>query len=142
MQSEEILQWLSDNHQSLILGGGAVSFISLFLPFWTGYGETVESWFYDTAGEIFMVSISQTSVFLIYLLLIIGLFYGYVKKFGIPYPHLYLAIGIVLFFLTLWTCQARPYEDLTGFSYGFILELAGALAVAIGGYYYYERNAR
>jgi hypothetical protein len=135
MQTEEIRQRLSDNHQLLIIAGGAISFISLFLPFWVGFGETATS--YEDQTFHFSVSMFNTGFFWIYLLLIIGLFYGYYRGYGDQYPHLYLVIGMATFLMTSCADKYQPVESLLSYSYGFILELIGSFAIATGGYFYY-----
>lgn len=135
MQTEEIRQRLSDNHQLLIIGGGAISFISLFLPFWIGFGETATS--YEDQTFHFSVSMFNTWFFWIYLLLIIVLFYVYYRGYGEQYPYVYLVIGMSVFLLTSCANKYQPVESLVGFSSGFIFELIGSFGIATGGYYYY-----
>ena len=138
MQPEEIAQRLSENHQVLIIVGGAISFISLFLPFWIGFGETATS--YEDQTFHFSISMVNTWFFWIFLVLLIGLFYGYYQGYGDQYPYLYLVIGMALFLMTSCANKYQPVESLIGFSYGFVLELIGSFAIATGGYFFYIKK--
>jgi hypothetical protein len=142
MQVEEILQWLSDNHRKCILLGGLLSFISLFLPFWDVLIVGVGSWIHGYTAESVFISISQTWIFWIFLLLIIGLYYGYYREYSVTHPHLYLVIGVVLLLLTFYAYLFVQREDFVDVrcSYGFFLELLGSLSIAVGGYYYYQKK--
>ena len=103
--------------------------------FWVGFGETATS--YEDQIFHFSVSMFNTGFFWIYLLLIIGLFYGYYRGYGDQYPHLYLVVGMAMFLMTSCADRYQPVESLLGYSYGFILELIGSFAIATGGYFYY-----
>lgn len=143
MQTEEIIKWLSDNHRLLIIGGGIICFISLFLPFWHAGGI-----WYNNYGGTSMgwqdISISGTLIFWLFLILIVGIYYGFYRSYGEMYTHLYLAIGIGLLLLTLYAYQYEPGEFIQTSNVfilnGFYLELIGSIAVSIGGYYYYENR--
>ena len=135
MQTDEITQRLSDNYHVLIIIGGAICFISLFLPFWIDFGETATSWEDDIYH--FSVPMSNSWFIVIFVLLIFGLFYGYYREYGDQYPYMFLAIGIGLFFLTSCANQYAPVTTLLGNSYGFFFELIGSLSIATGGYFYY-----
>lgn len=140
MQTEEILKVLSDNHRILILSGAVISFISLFLPFWDVLIYGVEAWFHDgnTADTIYL-SIADSGIFWIFILLFLILYYGYVQKYGDLHPYFYLIIGVLLVISTFYAFTSNPVENAIDVrhSYGFYLELLGSLAVAVGGYYYY-----
>lgn len=136
MDSQEITQFISDNHRLFILIGGAICFIALFLPFGEGthYYESV-----SVSG--IEVSISETAMFWLYLIALAGLFYGYFQGYGERYPFIFLAIGGFLVLLTI--LEAMDYSkgyDGINLLYGAFLEFIGSLGVTAGGYYYYELN--
>lgn len=136
MDIEEFLTLLSENHRLLILLGGLTSFISLFQPFSTSslYLDNV------TISGLNM-SISDTSLFWIYLIAIAGIYFGYFQGYGEKYPHLFLVIGGLLLLMTFLVTQTYSGEHgRINLLFGFYLELIGSLAVAVGGYYYYEIN--
>lgn len=90
------------------------------------------------------IPISGTLIFWIFLILIIGLFYGYYRGYGETYPYLFLAIGVGILLLTFYAYHYKP-EGFTQTSvclilYGFFFELIGSLAITVGGYYYYKDN--
>lgn len=133
MQTEEILQLLSDNHKLLILGGGLICFISIFLPF----VQINEMYLGDVTISGIDASLSTTWMFLIFLIMIGGLYYGYFQNYGDTYPKLFLAIGVLLVLMTLYATQIYSGEDSKiSIAYGFFFELIGSLSIAIGGYYY------
>lgn len=135
MQTDEILQFLSDNHQALILVGGLISFISVFLPFY----KFDEIYMNHLSLQGFDISLSTTWLFWIYLIAIGALYYGYFQGLGEKYPQLFLAIGGLLVLMTLYGTQL--YSGIgTGMNlmYGFFLEFIGSASVAVGGYYYNE----
>ncbi len=136
METKEILQLLSDNHRLLMLLGGLLSFISLFLPSFTV--NAIRSYSYVTISGL-SYSLSDTEIFWVYLIVIIGLYIGYLLGYGEKYPYLYLAIGVFLLLITFYATQMSGQLE-SSVSYGFFLELIGSLAVAVGGYYYYETN--
>lgn len=136
MDTEEFLTLLSDNHRPLLLLGGLVSFIALFQPFSTSSMQLE----YITVSGL-TISISDTSLFWIYLVAIGGIYFGYFQGYGEKYPYLFLAIGGFLLLLTFLVTRTYPGENGSiNLSFGLFLELIGALAVVVGGYYYYEAN--
>jgi len=135
MQTDEILQILSDNHRALIVGGGLISFISIFLPFY----KFDEISLNHLSLQGFDISLSTTWLFWIFLIAIGALYYGYFQGLGEKYPQLFLVIGGLLVLMTLYGTQL--YSGIgTGMNlmYGFFFELIGSLSVAVGGYYYNE----
>jgi len=134
MTPEEFLTLLSDNHRQLILGGGIICLISLFLPFYKidlmfSYGSTI---FGSDA------SLSSTWLLWPFLIGIGALFYGYYQGYGERYPHLFLIIGGLFVLMTLYGTQIYAGGgNLVTILYGFFCEFLGSLAVAVGGYYYY-----
>ncbi len=133
MDADEVIKWISDNHQILILGGGIISFIGIFLPFWAinsyfGYGS---------------ISLSNRWVLWLYLLLIGAILAGHFYKYAETYPYMYLAIGVVLILLTLSASNIVLFEAESAYldyTYGFLIELAGSVAITLGGYYYYKNQ--
>jgi hypothetical protein len=137
MDKEEILQLLSDNHRTLIITGGLICFISVFLPFISVDEMHMEG--YTLEG--FDMSLSTTWLFWIYMIVIAGMYYGYFQNYGEKYPFLFLATGGLLVLMTLYGTQIYSLKGSgAGLLYGFFLELIGSLSVATGGYYYYELN--
>lgn len=137
MQTDEITRFLSENHLTLILGGGILCFISIFLPF------VVIEEMYLGSVEIsgISASLSTTGLFWIFLIVIAAMYYGYFKGYGEQYPYLFLAAGGLLVGLTLYATRVYAHDDSwITLSYGFFLELIGSVAVAVGGYYYYEHH--
>jgi hypothetical protein len=138
MQIQEVLQWISDNHRLLIVSGGGLSFISLFLPFWNGGAVWFEG--SSTLMGSKSIPVCGTVLFWIFLILIAGLFYSYYQGYGEQYPNIFLAIGIGLFLLTFYAYQYKPEGfvqiSVWGYNYGFFLELISSLLVVTGGYYY------
>ena len=137
MDTKEILQFLSDNHRLLIVLGGVISFISLFLPFLTH--DAIISSGYVTISGLYS-QLSDSWLFWVYLILIIGIYAKYFHGLGEEYPYLYLGIGVLLLLMTLYATQMYSGHYDSTLSYGFFLELIGSLAVAVGGYYYYETH--
>lgn len=137
MDKEEILQLLSDNHRILILSGGVICFISLFLPF-LNHDAIISSGYVTISG--LYSQLSDTWLFWIYLILIIGVYTRYFHGFGEAYPYLYLAIGVLLLLMTLYATQMYSGHYASSVSYGFFLEFIGSLSIAVGGYYFYENN--
>lgn len=136
METEEFLKLLSDNQRLLILLGGVVSFISLFQPF-----STSSLYFDSVTISGLDMSISDTSLFWVYLIALGGMYYGYFQGYGEKYPHLFLAVGGLLLLLTFFATQIYTGDHgRINLLYGFFLELIGSLAVTVGGYYYYESN--
>lgn len=133
MQTEEILQLLSDNYKILILGGGIICFISIFLPF-----VVIEGMYLSNVNiHGIDASLSTTWMFWIFLIVIGGMYLGYFQNYGDTYPKLFLGIGVLLVLMTLFATQIYAGRDIViSISYGFILELIGSLSVAIGGYYF------
>lgn len=138
MDTQGIIQLLSDNHRLLILLGGVISFISLFLPSWTIQG--MSSGWLSFEGTEFNPSISATGLFWIYLILILGLYFGYFRGYGEKYPFLFLGIGVLMLLITIYNTQMYSGVFATALSYGFFLELIGSLAITVGGYYYFQNN--
>ena len=135
MDTGAITHLLSANHRALIVLGGAISFLSLFLPFLEIIGNNSIS-FVSISG--LSVALSDTWLFWIYLILLIGLFYGYFRGYGERYPYLFLVIGGCLFLITLFA--TREYSGgfaVISLAVGFYLECISSLAVVAGGYYYY-----
>lgn len=137
MDKEEFLQLLSDNHRVLILAGGLICFISLFLPFLT-HNAVISSGYVTISG--LYSQLSDTWLFWIYLILIIGIYARYFHGIGKEYPYFYLAIGVFLLLMTIYATQMYSGDYASSLSYGFFLEFIGSLAVATGGYYFYEIN--
>ena len=133
MEPEEFLQLLSDNHRFLILGGGLLCFISVFLPF-----VRIEEMYLDNIEISGMdAPLSTTWMFWLFLVVIGGMYYGYFQNYGEQYPKLFLGIGGLLILMTLYGTQIYAGGgSQISISYGFFLEFIGSLAVAVGGYYY------
>ena len=134
MDIKEILLWLSDNHRILILSGGALCFISLYLPSWTLFTAS------SLMPENLTLSISVGNEFWIFLILITGIYFGYFFGYGEKYPYLFLGIGIFLVLYTIYNAQIPIGNVHFPLSYGIFLEFIGSLAVAGGGYFYYEQH--
>lgn len=134
MEIREILQWLSDNHRMLILLGGALCYISLYLPAWTLFTAS------SLMPENLTISISVGDEFWVFLILIIGIYFGYFFGYGHHYPYLFLGIGIFLTLYTIYDAQIPIGNVHFPLSYGIFIEFFGSLAVAVGGYFYYEQN--
>ncbi len=134
MDTKEFLTILSDNHRFLILGGGVLCFISLFLPFF----HIIAKFSYSTITVGDVASLAATWMLWIYLIVLGGMFYAYFQNYGEKYPHLFLATGGLLVLMTLYATQIHAGgNNLISILYGFFFEFIGSLAVAIGGYYYY-----
>jgi len=137
MGLEEILRILSENHRLLILGGGILSVISLFLPFY----KINVMFSYDSITMGYDQPLSSTWLFWIFLIVLAVLFYGYFKGYGDQYPYLFLAAGSILVILTLYGTQLYTGGDnLISVLWGFFFECIGSLAVAVGGWYYYQEH--
>lgn len=133
MDSDEIVELISENHRLLIIAGGVLCFFASFLPFWN-------------VNALIMsvpISLSSTGFFWVFLVLLIGLFAGLFLEFGEKYPYLLMVIGIVLFILTIIASQyavGNQYSVLITQAIGFYLELIGSIIIAVGGYYFYIDN--
>jgi len=86
MDTEEFLKLLSDNHRLLILGGGLICFVSIFLPF-----IRIEEMYLDNV-EISGINapLSTTWMFWIFLIVIGGLYYAYFRNYGEKYLKIFL----------------------------------------------------
>ena len=137
IDTDKITTLASANYQFLILGGGLISFIALFLPF---LGVTAFVYPKHEALDGFSIYLTDTGLFLIYIILLIALCLGFFLGYNGQYPSLSLAIGVLLLLLTLYSSQQFSGEVATNFASGFFLEVIGSLAIAVGGYYFYQNN--
>jgi hypothetical protein len=137
MSPEEFFALLADNHRNLILLGGVICFISLFLPFFR-----IDAVFtYDAVVTGGSASLSTTWLFWIFLIVIGGMYYGFFQGYGEKYPYLFLAAGGLLVLLTLYGTQLYAGgNNIISILYGFFCEVIGSLAVTAGGYYYYQEH--
>lgn len=132
----DIKLWILRNKEYLmIVVGGIVNLISLFLPFWT--------------MQIFLLSIPmklfQTAFMMPYVVIIGLLVIFLIFSFGKTYPQLFLLIGMSLLILTIVASQIKsgtPSGKLIKLSIGFYLELCASLIVMIGGYLAYQKNRK
>ena len=90
--------------------------------------------------ENLTISLSVGNEFWIFLILVIGIYYGYFFGYGEKHPYLFLGIGIVLILYTIYSAQVPIGNVHFPLSYGIFLEFIGSLAVAVGGYFYYEQS--
>ena len=138
MEPEELLIKASENYRLLILGGGFICFISLFLPFF----QSITKFSYGSVTIGYEASLATTWLLWMYLILLGGMYYGYFQNYGEQYPYLFLAIGGLLVLMTLYATQIHAGGDnLISIAYGFFLELVGSLGVAVGGYYFYREKS-
>lgn len=137
MDIKEFLQLLSVYHRLLILLGGVICLISLFLPAWAISRIETESTIIYFSGTLSVITFMDEWFFFIYLVLILGLFYGYFKRYGEEYPYIYGGVGILIFLLTLVSTPLYAGDLGVTPSYGFFFELFGAVIISVGGYYYY-----
>ncbi|PWR70337.1 zinc-ribbon domain-containing protein [Methanospirillum stamsii] len=155
-----------DNNLILILLGGIICLISIFLPFITvnasigAYMSEMMGMDLQAQNNYISTSLFDqgTLTFLLYLILIMGLFSIFILKYDKNYPYLYLAIGVLVLFITIYLVfnitsalnignqQLSGFgvkgnlSNLISFSYGLYTELIGAALIIVGGFFNYSKN--